>query len=77
MRLRWGAGIASRGHFAGAEKPVLGAVESSPSPRAPVESGSSETRPVQKPTTAITPWQESAEVQASALLQRCTYLYLY
>lgn len=74
MRLRWGAGIASRGHFAGAEKPVLGTVESSPSPRPPVESGSSESRPVQQPTTVTPPGQESAEVQASELLQKCRHL---
>ncbi|CAG8909430.1 unnamed protein product [Penicillium egyptiacum] len=30
VRLRWGAGIASRGHFAGADKPVNNSVSSRP-----------------------------------------------
>lgn len=76
VRLRWGAGIASRGHFAGAEKPVLGALDSSPSPRASV-AGSSEPRPAQGSTCrTTTPGPEIAELQASELLQKCMPLRL-
>lgn len=75
MRLRWGAGIASRGHFAGAERPVLDTPDSSPSPRASV-AGSSEARPIQQPATVttITPGLENAEPQANELLQKCMHL---